>query len=458
MNRRGFVAASISSATLPLLARSEAAKASQEASPLSRISVYVPDPRATNERFRFWQVSQLINQAADLADQCLAATHEYVALQATASQADLDFGIEEHDLTLLEDRVSKEAFRRELKVAQRMRAFYDQSGALFDASIRHAQQVYDRGGGSTFESLSAHVRDGMVLNDKGVARQDRAAQIDVANSRVIWTGEDAAYEEAKAKARRTFLEHRRALRTDGQPLALQWRAHLASERAALSYQQCLDRAVAAERGMRRIFGFIGEGVQPPASSHPEVAINYVCLWVRKAVEYLVAYEQLDQSFVVSIPMRGYTERGVWSDLQRATSDFAASVMLPRSLFQRYDNVRLRGMGASLIGDCGEVPWTITASIPVDGVFIRRGSELPAQVETDAFPECVLGRVENRRAPRPVELFGLTSLANASPIGRLSTHTWMFRIQKPRSDRESFRKLDDIVIELSCMGRPLGRRA
>ena len=69
--------------------------------------------------------------------------------------------------------------------------------------------------------------------------------------------------------------------------------------------------------------------------------------------------------------------------------------------------------------------------------------------------CLLGRVENRRSVHPVELCGVNSLVDASPIGRSTQGgLWSLEIVKPvGATSESFSHIEDVVLEINAVGSP-----
>jgi len=121
------------------------------------------------------------------------------------------------------------------------------------------------------------------------------------------------------------------------------------------------------------------------------------------------------------------------------------------LFRGHENCRLRGIGASLVGEAGTVPWSVVVRLPEEAIYERAGQSV--HVDQSSLPSCLFGRVENRRVPRPPEICGANSLANASPLGRPTEGgLWSLEIFKPAgANTESFGHLDDLVLELSVSG-------
>jgi len=178
----------------------------------------------------------------------------------------------------------------------------------------------------------------------------------------------------------------------------------------------------------------------------------VAIWIRQAIENLVAYQQLDQSFTRVVSLRAVTGNESWEKLQKSKEKFSTNFVLPPDIFFMHENVRLRGLGASLIGEAGTVPWSIVIKLPEEAYYLRSGEN--ASVSQGDVPSCFIGRVENRKSTRPIEMGGMISLMNASPIGEPSPKGyWTISIIRPANTAEKFSDIEDILLEVSAVGVP-----
>ena len=112
----------------------------------------------------------------------------------------------------------------------------------------------------------------------------------------------------------------------------------------------------------------------------------------------------------------------------------------------------------LLGEAGKVPWSITLQLPEQALYERSGQSVP--VNQFGRPVCLLGRVENRRSLRSLEICASNSWIDASPIGRgTSAGLWSLEVFKPvGATSESFGHLEDVVLELSVVGVPRSNEA
>jgi hypothetical protein len=465
MQRRKFL---LYGSTLPLITTLDAhsppvapATVSQQGtaaqSALVGVSKYKPSREDIAARFRYWHAGPLLNQAADLIEQCESALRAFQVTAISASELRILLDAEGKDIELMEARRTDGLFRRDIVIGERVQQSQQNTDTAFANSLAEAQKLFNYEEGQS-QGAAGWTRNAITLREKTIAAEERLAEKEITAKRLEWSRQDTEYEDRKFEMRKAEHKERVALTAPGQPLAYAWRAKLAASRVLLTYEQAFARAKAAEEGLARVYGREADGVTPPDGSLEEERISHVGDWIRQALEWLVQYEQLDQAFTRSVALRAVVERqdiGLWTRLQHAIDSFEFAMQIPPGLFDHVDNVRLRGLGASLVGRSGNVPWAMTVSVPTRAVFLRNGTSLQAQAAGDTVPSCLLGRVENRSSVRPIEQAGMISLMNLSPIGEQSNGgRWQFRIERPSaSAEESFSRLDDIVLDLSCVGRP-----
>ena len=467
MHRREFVASAIGGAASPLFPASIRGRDDSstnrdsgqfdEESP-ARVS-YVPSLQAVSTVFRKWQVSALLNQAGDLSEQALSSWGVYSSALNAATSQRLSLHEEAFTIALEEARQATGAHKRELLLNAQTSRYFTDSKVPFDIIVREAKKLEDYTG-----TLSGGVpewgRNMIVNNEKLVTRFERDLQTSLLSIRDSWTSTDALDKEKSLAERRRAYNERLALTRGGSALDLDVIADRALQLVEQSYVQAVDRIVVADLGLAHVYGFAPSFKAPSTTTSLGDGVIALSLWVRGAIQRVVAYEQLDQSFTRVVPLRQLVEKqeaSAWTSLQRAQDSYSLTVKLPHDLFDHLDNVRVRGIGASLIGDAGAVPWSAEVEVPKRAVYLRNGRVDPALVTGDRIPSCVLGRVENRRSPRPTEFGGQVSVVNASPLGGPGdgdSAAWVVKLVRPKAIGERFSDLTDVLLELNCVGRPV----
>ena len=375
---------------------------------------YRPDPDLLAARFRPCQVEVLLEQAATLIERCLQDFREYSSLNYDWHWFHSDLETQEKQLDL--DK------RRE-----------PEGGAAEEAGAAHGREDDDEPHVTTF----AHSSD------------EKRTEIRLAMA-------EAAFRKSSLELRAEGVQRKKELAAPGRPFAIDEQRDLTLKRLCRDYEEAVNRACVAEEGLRKIYGQVE--VASPLPSEAETlgaSITNLSIWIRNAMEWLIGYQQLEQSFTRTVSVRSLLNRSAWVQLKQARDSFSTKLQVPAELFRGYDNCRLRGVGAALIGEAGKVPWSINLRLPEEAVYVRSGRHV--EVDQATLPVCLLGRVENRRSIHPVEMCGATSLINASPLGRLAPGgMWSLDIFKPAgANSESFGHLEDVVLEIYAAGAPQG---
>lgn len=217
------------------------------------------------------------------------------------------------------------------------------------------------------------------------------------------------------------------------------------KRLKRDFEDAFNRLFQAHEGLKLIYGF--DVNLPNKTSNP---ISDFSLWNRQAIEFLVAYQQLDQAFTRAISVRTLLSKDDWNALETKPVQFS----LNSKLFIHHENVRFRGIGASIIGKAGLIPWSIKISLPKKAIYIRGG--IPVHVDQNEFSSCLIGVVENRNSVRPMEYCGAVSLMNLSPIGDEEFNgkgLWEIILEKPEKFSEMFLDIDDIILEINVVAQP-----
>jgi hypothetical protein len=415
---------------------------------------YRPEEDELVARFRYWHVESLLNQAAELVDRCLGEMREFKSLDFAWHQLRLDYEEERKSLELATAQAS--VFERELAAAKSRRNYFNGTDPALVEIEKLASAQYKHL--ETSIGYSAEfIRSAQNIHEQSIERASQATDREVNDKRIAWGEQDVEFNKARLKAEGELLDKREHLLGPGQPLDLGGQANLVLRRLTRDYEDALNRACVAEEGLNTIYapGFPERPI--PADKLPlDETVEHVAAWVRNAIEWIVAYQQLDQSFTRVVSLRAAVGEPQWTKVGAEDERVTLSVRLSDELFGAHDNVRLRAIGASLVGDVGVVPWTCVVSAPAEAAYLRAGVRFPVG-QTD-IPSCLLGRVENRDSRRPVEMCGAISLMNASPLGQATSGgAWTVDIIRPAGTRESFQKLEDVLLEISVVGRPRGAK-
>lgn len=436
-----------------------------------QIMDYRPDPIELRLNFRPWHVEALLNQAADLIDKCLGELREYSSLVYSWNQFQIDLRAQQEELdedkkragyiegVLPPSGLRQGYFGRDLVIAEARQTFFTQSRPAFDSARAHTQQLYTHWSNNLDlrEGQAAHISAGQNSSEKEVENLERTMNEGLTNQYIAWATSDMAYNKHLLDLRSKALASKRELSNEKGPLALEWQSGLVFSRVKQNYEDALNRACVAKVGLDKFYGYKGRNEIPPPPTEPtgnpvELDVTNLAIWIRTSIAWLVAYQQLDQAFTRVVSVRSLLTEDTWEELTSAEDRFSISVMLPAELFANHENVRMRGVGASLLGEAGSVPWTLIIGLPKKAVYQRLTES--EKVDQDDLPTCLLGRVENRRVPRPLEISGLISLMNASPIGQATSGgSWSLEIIRPVATSEKFSAIADMLLEINAVGRP-----
>ena len=384
------------------------------------IVAYRPDRDMLVADFRHWHVEALLDQAATLIDRCRGDYEQYCSLQYDWSKFSAELETQERELD----------FKR-----------LSQPG-LPETDIDEVSQEV------SLAELSHESMEGAMEEMPETTPQSPTAGVELPpRPRNCLDLKEEAVQRLKD------------LSAPGGPFALDERRDLALKRLCRDYEEAVNRACVAEAGLQVFYAHAEPSSPlPPADEALGASITNLTNWIRNAREWLVRYRQLEDAFTRVVSVRSLLTRNAWVQLKQTRDSFSTRLQIPADLFRDYDNSRIRGVGASLVGEAGKVPWSITLQLPEQALYERSGQSVP--VNQFGRPVCLLGRVENRRSLRSLEICASNSWIDASPIGRgTSAGLWSLEVFKPvGATSESFGHLEDVVLELSVVGVPRSNEA
>jgi len=382
------------------------------------IVLYRPDPDMLAARFRYWHLEMLLNQADALINRCLDDFKDYSSLDYAWNLFLTDLEVQEKKLGLFKQATEKDIFNRDVVAPSKGE---DISGETQEA--QDESEVL-----TLMEPIEEEQAKSEVAADEGI--------------------------KSSADYRAEAVQRKRDLAAPGQPFALNEQRDLALKRLCRDYEEAVNRACVAEEGLKKLYDRAeASSPLPSAAETLGTSITSLSIWIRNAIEWLAGYHQLEQPFTRVVSVRSLLNRNAWALLKHSRDSYSLKLQIPADLFRGHDNCRLRGIGAALIGEAGTVPWSLIIRLPEEAVYERSGRSF--EVDQSGRASCLLGRVENRRSVHPVELCGVNSLVDASPIGRSTQGgLWSLEIVKPvGATSESFSHIEDVVLEINAVGSP-----
>ncbi|QJD81527.1 hypothetical protein [Spirosoma rhododendri] len=417
------------------------------------IANYNPTVEKLKSKFRYWHIEALLNQAADLVEKCIQELKEYNALNYAFNQLLIEIEVEEKALELDRVRLEDGYFNREERLADMKLTFFDKSIKDFDMSLAEAQKLHNY---QTNEGQGAAgwTRAGQNLNEKEIEYYSRVVEEDLIMLQRKWARHEVDYNIQSFRDRYDALEKKKSFVAEGMPFAIDRQRDEVAKRVSRNYVDALDRSKVTEQGLEIIYGYNEKIPTDNFDNKPtDQLVTSLAIWIRNAIEFIVAYQQREQGFTRVVSVRSLLSNQEWIDLEKHD----VLLRIPTYYFENHDNVRIRGIGASIVGNAGKIPWTIKIKVPNSALYTRELNEI--RVDQSDLPMCLLGRVENRSSPNPIEICGMTSLINSSPIGIDpmehvdNKSKWLIKINDSANHNEKFSDIDDILLELILVGIP-----
>jgi hypothetical protein len=419
---------------------------------------YQPEPQVLKARFRIWHVESLLNQAADLIDTCLEEFREYSSLDTSWNQFQLELTAQTDELRLDENR--EDYFERDYLMWFHKKFFLQDSILNFSHLMNAVLNLHNYPYRQNRQDES--LRNKQNFYEKEIEKQARNLEQMLTDLQFRWAESDKLATQEKFEVRKRVINEKTILSQGTNAFAFERFRDLVWERLERNYKDALNRACVAEEGLKQIYGFLGPdyGPTPPLKALPppgipwQAKLTLLTIWVRSSIEWLAAFNQLDQAFTKCISIKAFVGEDVWRSLQASVDSFRLTIKIPGSYFKNHDQVRLRGLSMRIVGRAGVIPWSVIVKLPQKAVY-QRNTDYVAIDQSD-LPPCTLGRVENTNSTRQIEVCGLISLINASPIGNSNEveQAWSFEVIRPDGDLENFSEIDDLLLEINAVGIPL----
>lgn len=222
------------------------------------------------------------------------------------------------------------------------------------------------------------------------------------------------------------------------------------------FTDALARVQVANTGLMALYGTadptrpelqLPKSVSPWLDSGVEIAaaprgvFDDTLKWVRDSIAYMVQLSHREQNYVLTVSLKKLAGaswapgllNGTWEQVGIPDALFKDSLMDQR-------HVRLRGIGAFVVGGTSNDLWQVTVTPPKQSGCYFLNSDTRQPLDQRQVPSCRLGRVQTRSSVRDPDVLGVSSLHNVSPLG-----AWSVKIT-PVSDA-SLASLEDLHLDL-----------
>jgi hypothetical protein len=254
-----------------------------------------------------------------------------------------------------------------------------------------------------------------------------------------WDTKDAGFRYDRTKvAREHQIAKVQAATSRGGALNYGERMVPLRDRATLDLQEGLAKLSAAAKGLRLLYGFDLQLPQPD-SMHGQF-FDGCLLWVRKAINWLVRFRQLEQSYVLPILVKPLCKD--WGHA-RATGVFEFTI--PEDRFRYMKHVRLRGITVCTVypqkDDDGAGTFEALVTAPRVSACVHLSGK-NAKLDQNSVPPCRSARVAPRSRLKEPDVVGASALYNVSPIG-----DWKMILSTRSTTGLSLNAVQDVHLDL-----------
>lgn len=403
-------------------------------------------------KFRLWHVEDLLNQAADLADRSLSQRN--LLRQLVDRRRELIF-----QAATLEAEATKTSARR---VAQ----WYAAEAVSIGAASGYYDQVRDA------LQIALNIANDLVQNDANNPptetqnyRERQAAfaqcKADIA-TRDSWKDSlfrDVPVLEAEAAARveaiRVWLSE--VFKETAPPLLeritfLDEQIDASNQAIEADFQDAVNRAAVAQDGLRLIYGSKISELPNAQAVGPLSLLDGVSLWIREAIRWLTAIQQLEQEVTLVLSLKQIIGQTMFDKLvetlkagQSPNCEFAIGA----SAVPTHRYIRFRGMRAASVNCAATLRGVLEFPRLAYSAQINDGVESEVEIRQQEVPPCVLGRIDDRAHIRTPDFVAPGALLNVSPFGDTKGNAGRFELTlEPIT---SLKALEDIHLEFCLAG-------
>ncbi|WP_354129883.1 hypothetical protein [Bradyrhizobium sp. RT3b] len=201
------------------------------------------------------------------------------------------------------------------------------------------------------------------------------------------------------------------------------------------FRDAIARLNVACSGLNAIYGL---NRSLPVNTGSESYFEEVLVFTRDCIQHQLRFSQRDQQAVIPISLRTLIGNDRFIAGVKARSiDFS----LPSSFFERMAHVRIRGVSAYFVGKrepSNLLKFDLKA--PIRGEFYHMDGTLAIEPQSH-LPHVKLTRISKRDYVREPDIYAVSALRNASPIGGWSLRNLANCLNSSEPD------VDDIIIDL-----------
>lgn len=391
------------------------------------------------KQFRFWHIEMLLNETADLIDQCLKDLVDLKQISAYEFNLKQELELRKQELEI---EKNKNVYERQTiltgKEIESIDAINQQLNEVVDAANHVWQDVHGWTNVQNAREANTNLTEGHKRKEKAVILNN-------------WAILDLDFNNILIDLKEKQLLDKISEQEGDKILSYSLQKKLCQERLFRNFNDYLERTYIIQEGLSKIYGIeseIFEDIQNTLIDSEKVNIAYN--WTYNTIACLKKYSQLEQTFTLTLSLKELIGSKKFEELKSANKNYNVDFPLSKDLFpaENYENIRIRGISASIIGNVCNIPWLFKIKLPDEALYLRSGSH--KIIKQNEVPLCIIGRVENRKSIRNIEICGNISLFNCSPISHKNSN-WKLSIIKPNSNKELFSNIEEIIIELNLTG-------
>jgi hypothetical protein len=208
------------------------------------------------------------------------------------------------------------------------------------------------------------------------------------------------------------------------------------------FRDALARMKVIEKGLKSIYGY-----DFPCPKD-EGAVDYYdqcLLWTRHVIQWVLKFSRNEQNTILPISLKQVLTQAQFDSVKESGS---FSFELLEAHFPTMVNIRLRGLSI-YVEENKEVDnrvWKVKVSPPAIGTITHYLTKRKTNFDQSFLDPCFLGRVCRRQPGKTADIVGITSLYNASPIGKWKLDLLgAIPLQEPKG-------IDDIIIDFQLAFR------
>ncbi|MGO7400312.1 hypothetical protein ACCS88_21010 [Rhizobium ruizarguesonis] len=253
----------------------------------------------------------------------------------------------------------------------------------------------------------------------------------------VYRVKEAEFDRQKFLIKRNFRDMK-CLATFSPDGALNYgkRLDASKERFRLDLKTALEKIHAILPGLRDIYGYN----EPIPKNYSDLDyFDDVLIWARKTIQWLLRFSRIDQNSAVSISLREQVGEQNWpTAIENGSFEFE----LPSELFHNMFHVRLRGISAYVEHNIEPKFWIKMSVKPPEKTEVLFLDGSKSVFDQSFLPNILIGRALSRFGARDADVFGVSILHNASPIG-----SWKAEIigRQPASADKT--QIQDIFLDL-----------